>query len=118
MTSHIAVRAVLMTAVAAATGAIAQAPRAPTTFRVNTQLVEISVVVNGSDGKPVAGLTRDDFELYDNGQRQEIRVFRAEDYRPAGSSRAASPAPPASISPGTHVFSNRTPTEPGAPNGH
>jgi len=77
-------------------------------------LVEVSVVVKGSDGKPVADLKREDFELYDNGKRQEIRVFRAEDYRPAGSSRPAAPAAPATSS-SAHTFSNRTPAEPALP---
>jgi VWFA-related protein len=43
-------------------------------IRVNTQLVEVDVVVRGKDG-PVTGLTKDDFTLTDNGKPQRIDVF-------------------------------------------
>src|SRR5215831_16829519 len=43
-------------------------------IRVNTQLVEVDVIVRGKDG-PVSGLTKDDFTLTDNGKPQRIDVF-------------------------------------------
>src|SRR5215475_6726858 len=43
-------------------------------IRVNTQLVEVDVVVRSKDG-PVTGLTKDDFTLTDNGKPQRIDVF-------------------------------------------
>jgi VWFA-related protein len=43
-------------------------------IRVNTQLVEVDVIVRSKDG-PVTGLTKDDFTLTDNGKAQRIDVF-------------------------------------------
>ncbi len=42
---------------------------------VDVQVVEVDVVVTDRDGRPVGGLTRDDFELYVDGQRVEITNF-------------------------------------------
>src|SRR5258708_4826640 len=50
------------------------------TIRVNTKLVQISVVVREKNG-PVAGLTREDFTVTDNGKAQRIDVFSASDSR-------------------------------------
>ena len=97
------------------TVAIAQAPVPSVTLRVNTQLVEVSVVVKDRHGNPVTDLKQSDFELYDNEKKQEIRVFQVEDHRPAGQPPSV-PAPAAArlAPPGT--FTNRTPAEPNAPN--
>jgi len=45
------------------------------TFRTSTRLIEVTVVVQDSDRKPVAGLTRDDFKLYDDGKEQPNALF-------------------------------------------
>jgi len=42
--------------------------------RVNTQLVEVDVVVKDKNG-PVANLTQDDFTILDQGKRQQIAAF-------------------------------------------
>lgn len=47
------------------------------TVRVTTRLVQISVVAQ-KNGKPLEGLTADDFVVFDNGKPQPIRVFLAE----------------------------------------
>jgi VWFA-related protein len=52
----------------------AQAPDDTPTFRANTQLVQVDVIVKAKD-VPVTGLTKDDFEIYDNGKAQQISVF-------------------------------------------
>ena len=39
------------------------------------RVTNVDVIVTGRDGKPVTGLTRDDFELYENGVRKEISNF-------------------------------------------
>ena len=99
--------------------AIAQAPEPALTLRVNTQLVQVSVIVKDSHGNPVTDLKAGDFELYDSGKKQEIRVFNLEDYRPAGAGQAAAAAAPTApaVSPlDAGMFSNRTPVEPGATN--
>ncbi|HEU4520775.1 MAG TPA: VWA domain-containing protein, partial [Thermoanaerobaculia bacterium] len=42
---------------------------------VEVRVTNVDVVVTGRDGKPVTGLTRDDFEIYENGVRQELTNF-------------------------------------------
>ncbi len=44
------------------------------TFRAETRLVEVDVVVH-RDGKPVDGLKADDFTLFDRGKKQRIAIF-------------------------------------------
>jgi VWFA-related protein len=54
-----------------------QTPDLPSaTFHAGTRLVEIEVVVRGKHG-PVAGLTKDNFTVLDQGKPQRIDVFRA-----------------------------------------
>ena len=51
-------------------------------FRATTQLVRIDVAAEDKDGKPILGLTKDDFELFVNGKRQEIATFSGETVEP------------------------------------
>lgn len=44
------------------------------TFRTSTRLVQVDVVVKAKDA-PVGGLTKDDFQVFDNGKPQPIAVF-------------------------------------------
>jgi VWFA-related protein len=48
------------------------------TFRAATRLVQVSVVVHDRRGAAVAGLTADDFQLFDKGQAQPISIFSIE----------------------------------------
>jgi VWFA-related protein len=64
--------AVLVSAVAA-TALSAQQP-APV-FKTATQFVLVDVVVTGANDQPVAGLTKDDFEIVENGRPQKISEF-------------------------------------------
>jgi VWFA-related protein len=68
------------------------------TFRTGTRLVEVTVSVTGRDGRPVTGLTRDDFTIQDRRQKREIAFFRYEG--------EAQTAVPRSLAAGE--FSNRT----------
>jgi VWFA-related protein len=43
-------------------------------FKTGTVLVQVDVVVH-KGSEPVRDLTKDDFQVFDNGQRQEIAVF-------------------------------------------
>jgi len=47
------------------------------TITVNARLVVLDVVVTGKDGKPVDGLTRKDFQVFEDKQPQSIRSFEA-----------------------------------------
>ncbi len=84
-----------------ATAIAAAQPVSPdVTFRTGTQLVQIGVVARASDGNPAAGLSREDFQILDNGAPQEIRLFLSGQ----GATRVQEAA-----APGT--FSNKIATE-------
>lgn len=51
----------------------------PATLRVDSALVTIPAQVTDPIGTPITHLTRDDFELFEDGVRQEIRYFARED---------------------------------------
>lgn len=48
-------------------------------IRLSTELVQIDVLVTDKSKKPVGGLTREDFELYDNNRPQHIANFAYEE---------------------------------------
>src|SRR5262245_19880962 len=50
----------------------------PPTFKAGVDLVSVSVVVKNNKGKPVTGLARKDFELFDAGRMKSITDFRSE----------------------------------------
>jgi Ca-activated chloride channel family protein len=50
-------------------------------FRAGVDLVNVGVTVTDKKGRLVAGLTADDFELYEDGRKQPIRYFAAGDGR-------------------------------------
>jgi Ca-activated chloride channel family protein len=52
-------------------GARAQGP----TFRSSTELVNLNVTVVGQNLKPVDGLSQSQFEIYEDGKRQEVSFF-------------------------------------------
>lgn len=47
-------------------------------FRTGVELVNVTVTVTDESGRFVPGLRADDFEIYENGERQEITQFDAE----------------------------------------
>lgn len=49
-------------------------PQTPT-FRSGIELVQVDVYVTDENGKPVTGLTADDFEVFEDGKRQVITTF-------------------------------------------
>lgn len=58
----------------------AQQPAAPgdePTFRLRTDAVIVDVIVRGDGKRPVTGLTADDFEIRENGVRQQVTSFTA-----------------------------------------
>jgi VWFA-related protein len=73
----------LALALAAAVPAIAQKKAAGIVQeKASVTVIEVPVNVLGKEGKPLAGLTAADFELYDNGKKQEITGFEVADLRP------------------------------------
>ena len=79
--------------------AFAQQQPAPPQYgeTIEVRVVNLDVVVTDRDGNPVTGLTRDDFEIYENGKKKEITNFLEVDERvkPGADAKAAS-APRAS----------------------
>lgn len=56
------------------------AGRAPAQFTSGVNVVEVYASVTDSRGQPVRGLGREDFELRENGELQQISNFAAEDF--------------------------------------
>jgi VWFA-related protein len=69
--------------------------------RVTTRLVLVDVVVTDNHGKPVNGLTREDFTILERGKPQAISIFSYE--QPASAALNASAPPPLPL----HVYTNR-----------
>jgi VWFA-related protein len=68
-------------------------------FKVQTNLVEVPVVVRDREGHAVGNLQKDDFRVLDKGKRQQISRFRVEKAAgpvapPTGSEKAQSAARP------------------------
>jgi Ca-activated chloride channel family protein len=49
-------------------------------FSSQVQLVEVYATVTDAKGEPVTGLTRDDFEVYENNQIQDVSTFAAGEF--------------------------------------
>lgn len=47
-------------------------------IRLDTELIQVRAVVTDSKGRPVDGLTRDDFEVFEDGQPQPVSFFSVE----------------------------------------
>lgn len=54
------------------------APQPDSVFHAGTRLVQVSVIAQDKEGKAVTDLRRDEFQIFDNGAPQEIRVFLAD----------------------------------------
>ena len=61
--------------VAAALAAVAHAQQQPPTFGTTTRTVAVYATVTDSQGRLAPDLTRDSFEVYDNGVKQDLTVF-------------------------------------------
>lgn len=68
---------VLLTAGARA--GVAQEPEVETRLRVDVSLATIPVTITDSRGAPVAGLTRDNFRIFEDGAERNVAFLAAED---------------------------------------
>ena len=80
----------------------------PAVFQTSTELLQVRVVAEDKDGKPVTDLRQDEFHLLDNGSAQDIRLFLNE------SERSDVTLPP--LPPGT--FTNRGKSRPDGHSGY
>src|ERR1700744_1475309 len=90
--------------VAAPEGAQAAVPAE--TLHAGTQLVIVDVVVEDRSGRPIHGLTRDNFVLTEQKKPQAVRNF--EEHSAASDKKPGPPVPP--MPPG--VFTDYTPVAP------
>jgi VWFA-related protein len=93
-------RTLAVTGLACGIATAALLAQGPPTFRADTHLVEVSVIVHGKAGEPVTGLTRDDFTLLEDGKEQPIEMFSVDgsvlvrNGATAAAPVAAEPTPP------------------------
>src|ERR1019366_3413302 len=78
-----------------------QTPPTAKTLRVTTRAVQVSVIAHNKDGRPITGLTKNDFTIFDNGVPQKIASFAQQSSRVTADVRSAPTSVP------EHVFSNR-----------
>jgi VWFA-related protein len=84
-------------------------PAQDPTFQTGVQLVQVNVVAQDKQGKPVADLRREEFQLFDNGSPQEIRLFVAE-------TEQSNPALPEQMA--ANTFTNRIASPTGSHSGY
>jgi len=73
-------------------------PQDPNAIRVKASLVEVTAVVRDARSRPISGLTKENFEILDQGKQQAISLFTAELAHPPATSSPfqtdiAAPAP-------------------------
>lgn len=69
------------------------ASRSPeATLRVNSRLVDVNVVALDKKGHPITNLKPEDFEVYDNGVKQDVRSFMRMNAEAVAPSASSSPA--------------------------
>jgi VWFA-related protein len=95
----------LMLAPALAAAAALNAQMPDVVIRTTTRLVQVNVIVT-KKGAPVPGLKKEDFQVFDNGKRQDIRLFSEE-------TRALLPSAAAPLPQGT--FTNQLEQRSGTP---
>ena len=78
------------------------APNNGFTLRITSHLVDVGVVAVDKKGRPVTNLKPEEFEIYDNGVKQDVRTFEQ-----AGGAPAQQPAAQAAAAQSEPAFSNR-----------
>lgn len=62
---------------------------------IEVRVTNVDVVVTDSKGNPVAGLSKDDFDLFEDGKKQDLTNFyevRGDEAKPAANAQSADPA--------------------------
>lgn len=63
-------------------GAVLRAQDPPPVFKSGTELVYVTATVSDANGRPAPRLRREDFVVYENGERQEVAFFGLDDQTP------------------------------------
>ncbi len=96
----------LLIAIVAVTTVTAQTPQKPTqeepaeVLRITTALVQTDVVVTDKNDRPITDLRREDFELYENGKKQDVKFM---EFVSVEEGRRTEGDRPASLPPGAEV---------------
>ena len=96
------VAAVVLTSPASSFQEQEQTPQAPPRFRTEVAAVLVDVLVLDEQGRPIAGLSREDFRVLEDGALQEIENFEIIDWS-SYVSRAAPQGEPTAPEPGAVV---------------
>lgn len=78
------------------------------TFRANSRLVQLDAIVLDASGRPIRGLTQNDFKVFEDGKLQQLYSFDAHETKPA-----AQPQEPFHLPP--HQYTNVPADEPRGP---
>lgn len=73
-------------------------------FRASTTVIDVDVVVQDRDGKFVQGLEADDFQVFEDGKRQDIEQFYFVSHDPAAGALPESGIAPQTSERGRRVF--------------
>src|SRR5207247_6580101 len=71
-----------------------QTPLTPVVASVDVKVVNVDVSVTDGSGKPVSGLTKDDFEVLEDGQPQAITNFSVTQQKVRQAAAALTPQQP------------------------
>ena len=74
-TPSVGIVSVLVVGIGALSAMRSVAQQGVPTFREGVQLVEVDVIVTDRQGNPVRDLTKDDFEIIEEGRAQTVRTF-------------------------------------------
>src|SRR5207247_6062324 len=93
--------AILTLAATSLAGQQSQTPLPKLTETIDVKVINVDVVVSDKKGNAITGLTKDDFELFENGQPKVISNFYEVEGKkainvsltPAGAEKPAEPAP-------------------------
>jgi VWFA-related protein len=89
-------------------GSAGAEPSTPPSFPSQVELITVDAVVVDDDGRPMAGLTRDDFVVKEDGREQPLASFEAFVVDGATAGAATSPASAPAVSGGRRKSSGRT----------
>ena len=97
-----------LAALAPASTPQSQGTDAQPTFRSGARLVQVSVIVHDGRRRPVEGLSRHDFRVFEDGREERVALFEVHTRTGSANASASSSSDAAAAAPGT--FTNRIPS--------